>query len=429
MPLNKLRDFEKKLNTPIGGVKYTALKNGLYNYYSTLNGIGGNLALTFYSLPGEETEYDNDNYRFEGYQDKFINAVISFHHFIELHIKGILYQCHPLLATDMRKMDNSRVLEYLEKEKIEPEDRSIDFAIALELLKSLKQRRTSGDKKYKLDSRHDFLLNSNHLQTIRKLLYYRNSTLHKADIILPYIPFDYFISQHVFPLVNQILANEQKYSLNDVRNETDCGINVFKEILSIKFELKELKKDASVSFINKIERLAHLKELGRASFSLPVSLPIKALKKEIRSIKNGKNISNKNDLYWMKCQLKQFELAEELAQIESKKTNTQNIYKCPCCGGNTLLAYWRIDTPLPGIPKAYKEVTKASCNFCSYSINPSMGDPYNSKITKEQIFDCEDDDIGWPFKSCEPDEEEKDSYREVHGKFKLKGKVKKRSTN
>src|ERR1700756_2859553 len=105
MPLNKLKNFEKHLNTPTGGVKYTALKNGLHNYYNSLNGIGGNLALTFYSLPGEETDFDNDNYQFEGYQDVFINAIISFHHFIELHIKEILYQCHPLLATDMRKMD------------------------------------------------------------------------------------------------------------------------------------------------------------------------------------------------------------------------------------------------------------------------------------------------------------------------------------
>ncbi|HRE95245.1 MAG TPA: hypothetical protein PK637_00675, partial [Flavobacteriales bacterium] len=284
MSLDKLKNFERIINTPHGGIKYTALKNGLYHYYSSLRGIGGDLALTFYSLPGEETEFDNDNYQFEGYHDIFISSIVSFHHFIELHIKDILYQSHPLLATDMRRMDNATLLEYLETEKIEPGDRSIDFAVALQLLKDLKKARGSGKKKYFLPQKHDFILLEQHLKTIKKLFDYRNSTLHRGDVILPYLAFDYFISQHVLPLVKTILDSEPDYILKEIDRETGCGLKVFNEILKIKFNINDLKKEGSKDFIDKIERLAHLKELGRASFNLPVSLPRNVLKKEISKL-------------------------------------------------------------------------------------------------------------------------------------------------
>ena len=52
MPLNKLKEFETKLHASFGGIKYTALKNVLHNYYNTLNSIDGDLSLTFFSLPG-----------------------------------------------------------------------------------------------------------------------------------------------------------------------------------------------------------------------------------------------------------------------------------------------------------------------------------------------------------------------------------------
>lgn len=395
MPLNKLKEFETNIHGPFGGIKYTALKSGLYSYYNTLNALGGDLVLTFFSLPGEETEFDNDNHQFEEYQEAFISTIINFHHFIELHIKEVLNQCHPLLATDMRKMDNATVLEYLETEKIKPSDRSIDFSVALDLLKDLKKNRIAGDKKITLDAKHDFLLEQHHRNTIKKLFEYRNASLHKADVLLPYIPFDYFISQHVLPLAKEILDTEPEYEYLSIEKQTASGISVLKEILGIKFSIADVKKDASDAFTKKIEKLAHLKEVGRASYNIPVSLPLNLLKLKIKELEDDDDDIDFG--YSNKELLQRYELAEELAKIESEHVKVHNIHSCPCCGAKTLLSYWKVDFPMPEVPIAYIEVNDAKCSFCGYSINASMNDPYNFKITKEKIFDTIE--MGWPFDS------------------------------
>jgi len=404
MPLNKLKEFETKIHGPFGGIKYTALKNALHNYYNTLNAIDGDLSLTFFSLPEEETEFDNDNHQFEGYQDAFISTIINFHHFVELHIKEILYQCHPLLATDMRKMDNATVLEYLESEKIIPSDRSIDFNTALELLKDLKKSRDSVGKKFILDSKHDFLLELHNRNIIKKLFEYRNASLHKADVLLPYIAFDYFISQHVLPLIKGILDTEPDYEYLNIERQTASGIKVLKEILEVKFVISDLKKDASNAFIKKIEKLAHLKELGRSSYNIPTSIPVNLLKQKISKLIEDDDDTDLEFGLSNKDLLEKCELAEELAKIESEHVKVHNIHICPCCGAKTLLSYWKVDFPMPEMPIAYIEVNDAKCNFCGYAINASMNDPHKFKITKEKIFDTIE--MGWPFDSLAPTTED-----------------------
>lgn len=421
MRLDKLARFEKEFSTPIG-VKYTALKQGLNNYYSTTHYLEGGLGLAYFSLPGEEeTEFDNNNYLLEGYHTCFINSIIGFHHFIELHIKDILIEHHPSFGIHPKKFPGAKkFIEEIDSTIIFSE-KSVNFLFAIEIIEELKKNQSNADSKHKLHPKYNFVATDENLSTIKKLYSYRNSTLHKADIILPAIPYDYFITQHVLPIINQFIQIEPDFILDEINKPIHCGVNVFNEILKIKINIDDLKKDDhNKELDHNLSYLAHLKELGRASYNRPIDNTLKELKQlEKENSKDDQDIFSYN----YSKEIKKIIVAENYVKDLSLKENEKiwAIHNCPCCGVKTFLVFWRVVQPIEGMPRAYRVTEEAKCQFCDYEIDRAMGEPKRFKILKKDIFDNEDD-IGWPFRSFNPTQKELDSYQELVRSIMTHGK-------
>ncbi len=410
MSLERLSKHEKYLSA-LDGVKFTALKNAIGYYYNTLNSLEGGIGLAYFALPGEETEFDNDNHCIGEYPKSFINSIVSFHHFFELHIKDVLSEYHLLLGRKITNYTNADdILNQLDSGTIETNSDTVNFRFAFKLLKKLQKNNDRINSTYKLLPEHFFLLDSNNYQTILKLHDYRNATLHKGNTILGYIAFDYFISQHVLPLVNEILQSQSKYQLEELNKKVGCNINVLDEILKIKFKIQDLERKEAIDIVfeNKLCHLAHLKELGRASYSRPIDLPMQHIKKLLnkKKTKTVQNIDNYDRS--ASLSLKSYKLAQKLAVTESKNSNVHQRLTCPCCGANTLLTYWRIEIPVEGLPVSFKEIDYANCSFCSYQVRSDIHDPYDFKITSNPIF--QSIDIGWPFESFNPSRKELDDF-------------------
>ena len=412
MTLDKLKKYEEIINEA-HGVKYSALENSLLNYYETHFNLSGGVALAFFSLPSyKEDEYYNNNHRMGEYPKSFINSIIGFHHFFELHLKESLSEYSDLLSQAVKGANTPlKILEKLDSGELTINQyKTVNFSFGLEILKQLKSNQKDSKAKYKLLKKHEFLVTEKSVNTLLKLHEYRNATLHRGNKILGYIPFDYFISQFVLPLVYEILK-QSDYHLKAVNRKVACGVDILKTILKIKFDEANMDYigDYDEEFSNKICHLAHLKELGRASFLRPVDLPLHILKREYTTGSDETDLILDGYNRVAHLGLKQYAIAEKLAVEESKNSRVNEILKCPCCGANTLLSYWEISVPVEGMPKAFKSVNEAGCGFCFYSISRSMGDPFEFQLAKKPVFGT-DSDEGWPFHSFKPSRKELDDY-------------------
>lgn len=350
---------------------------------------------------------------------KFYYRLSSFYR-VTYKRKDILIEHNPLLGVQPKKYYAAdKFIQDIDSSLVFT-DKSVNFLFAIEIIEKLYVNQSDSNAKYKLNPKYNFVVTDENIKTIKKLYFYRNSTLHKGDIILPAIPYDYFITQHVLPLINQFIKVEPNFILDEINPSVDCGINIFNEILNIKINIEDLKKDDyNKELSDNLCYLTHLKELGRSSFNRSISLPLKQLK---LIAKKKKSIEDDFFSYDYSNDLKKIKAAEEYAKSLSSKEKVWEILNCPCCGAKTLLVFWHISQPIEDLPKAFKVTEEAKCQFCDYEINSGMGEPKQFKILKKFVFNNEDD-IGWPFDSFSPTQEELDSYEDIvrsimkHSKF------------
>ncbi|MDB9452656.1 hypothetical protein [Dolichospermum circinale] len=286
------------------------------------------------------------------YCEAYTECIIHFHHFAELVLKNFLRHDNPLLvdypANDKNK--NATVLKYkmikgelsLNELSFEDENhwKTISFSEALQALLDLIQ--ADKESKIKNDYYQKLSFIVPYKAILEKLNSLRNKVWHRGLYILNYEALDEVIGRYILRFVDEVINHKNYLGHKDLWSyeELDCGIEPIKEIIN---HFQEVKEGKSYN----IEKIAFLKELGRASYN--VNIP------------------------WLQHQ----------SSIENKAIIVTNgdysrICRCPVCGVNSLIIYIEEDyerNPYSGeilrVLSSYPAHVRCEC--CSFELHHEIG--------------------------------------------------------
>ena len=245
-----------------------------------------------------------------------VETIVHFQHFFELICKKILASEHPIFAlstTDkpliLRKLVNNIQLDQQEIDSV----KSIEMSEALKRLAALLDEPSSI-----IAQKYAFL--SSHMEALGELNDLRNRILHRGRYVLSYEKFDLFIGSKILPIIQMITAlpilsefeKIWKYSI------PKCGIDPIKELVII---FKTAKP--------KWQKVAILKEIGRASYKNPLKGKSKKKQGQITNLVSLEEIANQRHLI----------RAHSKAEAVLKSENVP-YYSCPVCGIDTLSVYF-----------------------------------------------------------------------------------------
>jgi len=276
------------------------------------------------------------------YTKAYIQTIFHFHHFIEVSIKEILRQQHPLLAVLTGKQHV--ILHKLLMGEEVPENESeglntIDFWESVERLKKL-----IDEKRIKNYEDMKFISEAGTKNGILKEIGgYRNRLVHRGTFMLSYTELDKFIGKDILPLVLKIsslpIYKDSEYHWQP--KKLHCKMNLLDEI---KEECKKTKLD--------FHKIAFLKEMGRASFVNPL---------------------------WTEDMNSWFAWAggKEKEHIEEQAVNSReyqcdmcNIEICPVCGAKSLMQYYENMSPDPD--EEDMGIYGITCLCCSFSVDHQL---------------------------------------------------------
>ncbi|KAB2859591.1 MAG: hypothetical protein F9K09_01345 [Flavobacteriales bacterium] len=347
--------------------KYAVLKEALNNYYETFkSGWGDNSKLCHFIIINEVHVSLNSANGHE-YIMNCYNSIIHMQMFLELYIVDLLESIHPVLVKGKlnKEIDLLNAITWKFDESDFSNKKTIQFSDVLKRFEFLIDNDEHLPINLKVDKQFHFF--KRHIKTIFTILEQRNTMLHRGKGILKDFALDLLWINHIIPLIIDILKLEERIPFLD--KNTFCNLNVLKELNSINLDhdYKDIsKKDI---FIRDLNRICHLKELGRASFKNKLFMGEWG---DERVKENFEEIHNK----------KIRDVAEFKAQLFHTNLNYFNMHKCPCCGCRTLLTHepWTI------LAIKRDRLHKAECIYCSYSINVHIGEPNLHGIMDEEIF-------------------------------------------
>lgn len=330
-----------------------SLRIALRAYFSTYSLVRGRFAVLEGSVSGlsdSQNQEIRDYHHEPAYMEAYSQAVLHFHHFIELTIKELLREEHLLLATDvthkpliLHKILKSKPLSADEEAQL----RSLAFRAALDTLVKLIEAR-----QHRLHRRLRFIKHErpwlDHLNTLR------NRIMHRGTFVLRYTALDRVVSQFILPFVEKALKlplySSSKFEWRYRR--LGCRTDPIRKIIA---EGTKARPNAA--------RFALLKELGRAAYNNP--LPRGPLRRQRRGIRVLDPAEQQ---------------ARESALREKKAAGGADIRGCPVCGVKALVIYGDIrshymdDEYEPaGIPLPAEFYTYAAkCYCCTFEIEDEL---------------------------------------------------------
>jgi hypothetical protein len=192
--------------------------------------------------------------------------------------------------------------------------------------------------------------------------------MHNGSTIPNIFLLDYLVSQKIIPLVAQVV-NAQKDILKEYLPHyfnTPTEIKIIEEIIKIKFSHEDFRNKNNIEEITeKFFRLAHLKELGRAAFTIEYRF-------------------KQNSSFYEPYYHDPIGRNKRFAQSESSHESFHSIKKCPCCGTETLVIYRKGFTDV--FTQSDTFISWMNCLSCSYSLKNNVGDPYDFGLSEEYLF-------------------------------------------
>jgi len=349
--------------TLIPPIYYQSLNDAFNNYFKT---VKNNKNTYHFQLDFKE----GNNWRFDFHNiDSAVFTILGFHRFFELLLKDILRRINPFLAVKFPEKEKESILFYnqdLDHEKME----TVEFRKAFERFKeALKYSTLNPDNtQYLIVRKFSFLKEG---ETLNRLAKWRNRIMHNGNTLPNIYLLDYFVSQNIIPLINKVIEAEKDILKDYLPHyfKTLSGINIIEEIIKIKIDYNDFKNDTlKEELIEKYLRLAHLKELGRASYTLDVTIK--------------KNIIYDSPYY--------HDPIGRNTRCAIHETNHESYYsnkKCPCCGFETLVVYRK---EIDNIITQKKDfISWFSCFTCTYSLKNNIGDPRYFGFSEESLFATE----------------------------------------
>ncbi len=330
--LSKDGFFLNKINSGYSDIAFLALRSSLVSYFQT--SINLNWLLSD-SLLEKMDEKQKDEKHGIQYASNSSNAILHFHHFVELILKDILRSINTLLAVDA---SDKPILLYklIQNESISETDKEglkqIEFKTALDRVVAL-------IKDKKLDDSYKFIQDSQ--RWLEKINSLRNRISHRGVFILRYNALDELFGKYIFPFIIKITSLPQ---YNDILmhqlNMCNDNINPIKDIIT---EYSNNKIDHY--------KIQLLKLLGNASYKNPI-------------------ISYNNNMFSFIYDNK-IKHARLIADIYAKEEHYYKRHTCPVCGIDALVpefdSYEEYNDD-GEIINCIDYVYKVKCHFCSFEL-------------------------------------------------------------
>lgn len=263
----------------------------------------------------------------EEYKTLYFTAITHFQHFFEFILKDNLRKINPILETKFDQKGFKNVYQTLKGHSSSLDSAemvSIEFSDALARLLEIRKI----DPNNAIITEINFLLDK--ADILKTLTTLRNRIWHKSLFFLRYHELDLFVGQHILPLIKEVMA------LPDYANQRwkyqllECEKDPIDEIIRI----CELKRPS-------FQKIALLKELGRASYNNPLVVYPKV--KE-----DGKKISIHDLLHrpikpnstWASY-INRDKIDECNARVDGICRNNfyYEVHKCPVCGLKTMIKH------------------------------------------------------------------------------------------
>lgn len=362
-----LRENEINLNDDMEGFfpdkTFTILRQSLHNYYSTSHVLKSFINRSyFFGINGNTVINDEASHEYLTY---YYSAILYSQIFLELFIKAILLKVHVSFVRGRLNKEIDLIHALVGSlDGIKISDRSVNFSIILKRLELVIKFREKLPVALRLNDQYNFFID--HLPTIRKLTELRNEVVHDANIVLTAYSFDYFYSTRLIPLFNEILKLQER-RITPMDRNLACELNVLQEISKTKLSLKYKDKNELDKIVESLNRLNHLKELGRASLENPLFMG--EFDANVEALEKHHNAPIRS-------------YAEVEAKLKADHLGYAKVFDCPCCGTHSLCTHerWTFFKEGKTIP------TQAKCFLCTYEVNYHMGEPMLFGIMKEPIF-------------------------------------------
>ncbi|MFJ5766770.1 hypothetical protein ACIP9C_15560 [Lysinibacillus sp. NPDC093210] len=316
----------------INSVAFISLKRALQSYFSTYKSI---------SLFGRTVLKDCSKEDFtripnRDYIEQYSETIVHFQHFFELVCKDILRKEHELLVL---RIDNKHDVLYrlLQQENVAPSElegiKTIDVGVAIDRLCTL-------IKENFLDTTYSFFAEVNNSHALKALNRLRNEIWHKGSFVMQYNSLDLFVGGYILPLVEKII-NTPAYFEN---------IPFWKyHKLSLEIDpISEIIQECNLNTPS-IEKIAFLKELGRAAYNNPLPKNHSAFRNRVV----GRAINSASYELFQPYELKDF------------------VEKCPVCGVDSLVKYIHTETyeDNNGRNYNYSYVEYIKCQCCNFELH------------------------------------------------------------
>ena len=291
-------------NRKLENVSLISLRSAIKAYFNTYRSLYGLSFLKDTSL----TQQEKDSKYTITYIENACDAIVNFHHFVELIIKDILRQEHVLLTIDASRKHNILydLLFNQNVNEIEIQNtKQLEFSEALQRLLALIKSKRIDHAKY------SFFLSSQ--EWLDDLNYLRNRIAHRGVFVLRYQALDYLFGKFAFPFLMEIIALPDYNNNKKIwkYNELDIELDPIEEIANT---FKNGNYD--------LYKIALLKELGRAAYENPIRFNRKLRKN-----------------WGIDIDMEIIKRSEALANYVLRAEYCQTIKKCPVCGLNSLVLF------------------------------------------------------------------------------------------
>lgn len=302
-----LEDIFKLRNRGIDSVAFLSLNIALKSYMSTYKNVSICGSVYLNESPNTEMRPNME------YIKNYSETITHFQHFFELVFKDILRTEHELLVLEivnkhdlLYKMLQNESVKEIELEGIN----TISFKVALDRLCALIDSN-------RIDKNYSFIKdNKREFESLNTL---RNRIWHRGRFVMNYRVLDLYIGRYILPIVKQV-ANLPKY----------IDLNHYWKYKPLELELDPIDEIIIECTRDnpKYDKIAFLKELGRASYDNPLSGVAFAHHFD-EAIKVRSSLIAKNEL------------------VDSWE-GEYRIIDCPVCGVHSLVKYEESDFDYDG---------------------------------------------------------------------------------
>lgn len=319
------------LERGLSSLALISLKAALKAYFSTYRSMSYHLS----DLKRGDSDLGHYQYSSE-YIEHYSETIIHFQHFFELVCKDILRKENELLVLNIDRK-HEILFDLIKGNEVSGEE--LEKINTMEFDRTFKRLCTLVSKE-KLDSKYAFFNEANNRNALEKLNVMRNRVWHRGSYVIKYKSLDLFIGRYIFPIMQEVINLHEYSSLKRFweYREIESNIEPISEII------EECKKNNP-----SLDKLAFLKELGRAAYENPLTSPFKFFRDEI--IERSRRIA--------------------LNELPHQSSENDYIEQCPVCGTTSLIKYEDSD----GDQNEYGEYTSywtwvynIKCYCCTFEL-------------------------------------------------------------